>query len=256
MTAIHHAAAAGYASAADRYAQGRPEYPEALDRWLVEVVGLGPASRVIDLGAGTGKFLPRLSSTGARVTAVEPVAAMRSTLCARFPDAVVVDGTAESLPFDDASFDAVVCAQSFHWFATARAVAEIARVLKPGGTLALVWNVRDESVPWVARMTAILAPYVGDAPRHQSGAWKQPFPAPAFEPLACARFPHAHAGTVDDVLIARVMSVSFVAALPAAERATIEGELRRLVADEPTLAGRDTIVFPYVTEAYHARRVA
>jgi SAM-dependent methyltransferase len=256
MTSIHHAAATGFASAADRYAQGRPEYPAALDRWLVDVVGLGPSSHVIDLGAGTGKFLPRLASTGARVVAVEPVAAMRATLSARFPDAEVVDGTAEALPFDDASFDAVVCAQSFHWFATARATAEIGRVLKPGGMLALVWNVRDESVPWVARMTAILAPYVGDAPRQPSGAWKEAFPAPGFGPLTLARFPHSHAGSVDDVLVARVMSVSFVAALPPARRATIEAELRRLVADEPSLAGRDTIVFPYSTEAYHARRTA
>jgi SAM-dependent methyltransferase len=255
MSTIHHAAATGFQSGAGHYEKGRPEYPAALDRWLVDVVGLGPGRRAIDLGAGTGKFLPRIATTGAQVIAVEPVAAMRESLAARFPDVTVVDGTAAALPFDDASLDAVVCAQSFHWFATRAATDEIARVLKPGGTLALVWNVRDESVSWVAEVTRILAPYVGDAPRQQSGAWERVFPAPGFGPLEHSRLPHAHTGPVDDVLVARFLSVSYVAALPPEGRATIEAALRELAATEPTLAGRTTISFPYVTDAYCAKRL-
>src|SRR5690606_37054894 len=103
-----------------------------------------------DLGAGTGKFVPRLLETGARVVAVEPVAAMRAEFARRHPGVELHGGSAEAIPLADASMDAVVCAQSFHWFATARALSGIRRVLVRGGVLGLAWNVRDETVPWVA----------------------------------------------------------------------------------------------------------
>ena len=191
---IHRAAARGFGDGADRYANGRPDYPEALDGWLRDTVGLAPGKVVVDLGAGTGKFVPRLLATGADVVAIEPVDAMRARLAADFPDVDARAGTAEGLPFADASIDTVVCAQAFHWFATAAAVAEIARVVRPGGVLALVWNVRDETLPWVRALTGLMAPYEGDAPRFRSGDWRRVFPAPGFGPLAETRFRHAHFG--------------------------------------------------------------
>lgn len=253
---VHRAAAVGFAAADAAYARGRPDYPAALDGWLVDAVGLQPGRTVVDLGAGTGKFVPRLRASGAAIVAVEPVAAMRARLAADHPDADVRDGTADAMPLDDASVDAVVCAQAFHWFATTDAMREIARVLRPGGTLALVWNVRDAAVPWMARLTAILAPYEGDAPRHHSGAWRRVFPAAGFGPLVETSFPHVHAGPPDRVIVDRVMSVSFIAALPSAERDAVAERLRAFVAAEPSLRDRATVEMPYRTEASCCRRLA
>ncbi|HKE95520.1 MAG TPA: class I SAM-dependent methyltransferase, partial [Povalibacter sp.] len=146
---IHHAAAEGFSARADMYAKGRPEYPPELEGWLRDTLGLGIGATVVDLGAGTGKFIPRLLATGAAIVAVEPIVAMRAQLAAAFPDVRALSGTAECIPLADESVDVVICAQAFHWFATQAALSEIRRVLKPGGYLGLVWNVRDESVNWV-----------------------------------------------------------------------------------------------------------
>ena len=251
---VHDAAARGFAAAADAYVRGRPDYPPALDAWLRERVLPAPGKTVVDLGAGTGKFVPRLATTGARIVAIEPVAAMRARLGAAFPAVDVRDGTAEAMPLADASIDAVVCAQAFHWFATAAALAEIARVLRPGGVLGLVWNVRDESVPWVRRMTAVLEPYEGDVPGYR-GDWRRVFPAAAFGPLDECRFAHEHVGSPERVIVDRVLSVSFIAALPAAERVVVEGRLRELIAHEPVLAGREVVAVPYETVAFRAVRL-
>ncbi len=252
--AIHEAAARGFALQAGAYARGRPDYPASLDAWLRDAVGLGPGARVLDLGAGTGKFVPRLAATHAHVVAVEPVAAMRERLVAAHPLVEALEGSAEAIPLDDASVDAVVCAQAFHWFATPAAMAEIGRVSRPGGVLALIWNVRDESVPWVRALGAIVRPHEGDAPRFHSGDWRRVFPAAGFGPLEETRFPHTHVGTADAVIVDRFLSVSFIAALADAERASVERRLRELIANEPALAGRDEIVFPYETVAFRTVR--
>jgi SAM-dependent methyltransferase len=255
MQPVHRAASQGFTDNADGYARGRPDYPVALDDWLRDAVGLGPGRVAVDLGAGTGKFVPRLAATGADVVAIEPVDAMRAQLARAFPAIDARPGTADAMPLADASVDAVVCAQAFHWFATAPAVSEIARVLKPGGVLALVWNVRDESVPWVERVTGLMTPYEGDTPRYYKGDWRRVFPAPGFGPLDCARFPHVHAGAPEQVIVDRFLSVSFIAPLPADERARFEAALRALIADEPALTGREIVEMPYETVAFHARRM-
>ncbi len=168
-SAIHRAAAQGYGAEADTYVTGRPDYPAAVTGWLAADLGLGPGRRVLDLGSGTGKFLPILRATGASVVAVEPVDAMRARIAGAHPEVEALAGTAEAIPLDAASLDAVVCAQSFHWFATAAALTEIARVLRPGGRLGLIWNVRDETVPWVAALSRITDPHEGGAPRYRTG---------------------------------------------------------------------------------------
>ena len=146
MAAIHQAAAEGYTAKAEAYIRGRPEYPAAVQDWLRDDLALGAGKTVLDLGAGTGKFLPHLRATGAAVIAVEPVPAMRAQLTQRNPGIEAMAGTAEDIPLADGAVDAIVCAQAFHWFANPAALAEIHRVLKPGGALGLIWNVRDESV--------------------------------------------------------------------------------------------------------------
>ena len=161
MRRMHEAAAKGFAKEALAYARGRPEYPVALDRWLRDALQLDDSRTVVDLGAGTGKFTRRLLATGANIIAVEPVQEMLAQLTRILPNVAARSGTAESIPVNDAAVDAVVCAQSFHWFASKAALEEIRRVLKPGGHLGLIWNVRNEAVDWCAAMTAIMAPYRG-----------------------------------------------------------------------------------------------
>lgn len=247
---VHHAAAVGFAAAADRYAAGRPDYPAAVANWLRNDLALAPGATVVDLGAGTGKFLPALRNTGAALVAVEPVAAMRARIETEQPDVTVLGGTAQAIALPDASVDVVVCAQAFHWFASAEALAEIARVLRPGGRLGLIWNVRDASVAWVRRLTAILDEHQGDAPRHESGVWRRSFPAAGFGPLQERAWPHAHVGPAEAVVLDRSLSVSFIAALPPEKRAEVADALHGLVADTPELAKGGTVRFPYVTRAY------
>ena len=251
---VHHVAAKGFGAAAQVYQESRPDYPAALAKWLSDDVGLAPGRVVVDLGAGTGKFTPRLRATGARIVAVEPVEAMRVQLIAAHPDVEALAGEAEHLPLADASVDAIVCAQSFHWFARPAALAEMRRVLKPGGALALVWNVRDQRVAWVAVLTTILDRHQGDAPRHESGQWRALFPAPGFTPLSERRFAYEHVGSAERIIVERAMSVSFIAALPADEQARVADEVRALIAATPSLAGGATVAFPYVTHAYACRR--
>ncbi|RBP02319.1 methyltransferase family protein [Roseiarcus fermentans] len=256
MATLHRSAAEGFEAGAPAYAAGRPGYPGALDGWLSDALGLGPGKTALDLGAGTGKFTPRLVATGARVTAVEPVAAMRAEFRRANPDIDIAEGRAEAIPAADASVDAVVCAQSFHWFATPAALAEIRRVLKVGGALGLVWNVRDLRVGWVAALDEIMRPYESDAPRHESGAWRNAFPAPGFSALDERRFAHAHEGPPERVIVDRVLSVSFIAALDAAERAKVEDAVRGLIAAAPDLSGRDRVAFPYETVAARSLRLS
>lgn len=249
--AIHHAAADGYQQAADTYVRGRPDYPSALDPWLRETLGLEPGRVVVDLGAGTGKFTGRLLATGAQVIAVEPVAEMRARLAAALPLAQALDGSAEAIPLRDASVDVLVCAQAFHWFASNAALDEIHRVLKPGGKLALVWNLRDARVPWVARLDGIVNVLQGDTPRYYTGAWRQVFPHPGFGPLQEQHFSQGHSGSVENVIFNRVRSTSFIAALPEAERQAVDRQIAALIDSEPQLRGRAEVTVPYETAAFH-----
>lgn len=253
---IHHAAADGYASGADTYVKGRPDYPPAVSAWLRDTLGLGPGKTVLDLGAGTGKFTPRLVDTGATVIAVEPVPAMLANLSAALPQVRALAGTATAIPLPDASVDAVVCAQAFHWFATPEALDEILRVLKPGGKLGLVWNLRDASVPWVARLDAIVNEAEGDTPRYYTGAWRRVFPHAGLTPLQEIQFSQEHTGTPEDVLCNRVRSTSFIAALPPQARQGIDDAIRALIASEPALRGRERIGVPYRTAAFVAQKAA
>ncbi len=246
---IHRSAAVGYERAPAAYELGRPGYPEEAVELLAERLGLGPGTVVLDLAAGTGKLTRALAATGTDVVAVEPVAEMRAALAKSLPSARVRSGTAEAIPLEDGSVDAVAVGQAFHWFRGNEALAEIHRVLRPGGRLGLVWNLRDETVPWVAELTRIMEPHRGDAPRAASGAWREAFePKALFEPLETATFRHVHRLTAEGV-VARAASVSFIAALPESRRAQVLAEVRELV-DAPT------VELPYRTEVYWTTRRA
>ena len=256
MTGVHTSAQQGFSTQAVTYAQGRPDYPRQLTGWLADTLHIDTLSSVIDLGAGTGKFTRLLSTLAPTLIAVEPVAAMGAQLTKLLPDVRLVNGTAESIPLPAASADAVVCAQAFHWFSTEAALAEIHRVLKPGGRLGLVWNVRDESVDWVAAITDIITPYEGDTPRFHTGRWREAFTGKYFSEPEMTCFPYSHVGSPQEVIMDRFLSVSFIAALPEASKAVVTAQLQALIDTHPSLKGRDTVAFPYQTQAYVCHRLS
>lgn len=252
---VHPVAATGFARGAGIYSASRPGYPPAAMDWLRDRLDIGVGSNVIEVGSGPGKFTRLLLDTGADVLATDPVPGMLEALSSELPGTRTAVASAQALPVADASMDAVVCATAFHWFATAQVVAEFRRVLRPGGALGLIWNVRDESVPWVARLSDITNRYEDHEPRQRTGDWRRPFPAPGFSELHETTMAYEHRGTPEDVIVGRTLSTSFIAALPDDRRAQVEREVRDLIATAPELAGRDEIVFPYKTRGYDCRRL-
>jgi SAM-dependent methyltransferase len=250
-----HEAARGFELAPKPYELGRPTYPRAAVEKLVAELRISPGTRVIDLGAGTGKLTRHLESTGANVVAVEPVDAMRAALTTSLPRVKALAGTAEAIPLRDRSAEAVAVGQAFHWFAGDVALAEIHRVLGPGGRLGLIWNVKDESVEWIEKLGAIIESYRGDAPRVASGAWKEAFDRTRlFTPLERARFSFVHDADFAAV-VARVTSVSFIAKLPPDEFELVVERVRTLLATHPQTRGRKVFPMPYRTGVYWCERV-
>jgi ubiquinone/menaquinone biosynthesis C-methylase UbiE len=144
--------ARSFGGVAEAYDRGRPSYPRKAAAWLTSEESL----TVLELGAGTGKLTEQLVALGHDVHATDPDPAMLEILKARLPGVRTTEAFAEEIPGPDSVYDVVVGAQCFHWFDTDRAVPEIARVLKPGGSVALTWNERDERIPWVRKLGRII----------------------------------------------------------------------------------------------------
>ena len=242
---------------ADVYERHRAGWPaDAVDA-VFAGLGLDGESTVVDLAAGTGKLTRELVPRAGRVIAVEPSEDMRRQLAEAVPAADVRAGSAEDMPLDDAAVDAVLVAEAFHWFGTREAVAEIARVVRPGGGLALLWNVHDfPPEEWARRMGELLsarrAPGVTPANRKQTGLWREAFEGAPFGPLE-------HYGTRQEQrtdaagFVAHVSTWSFVGALDEQARAALVRDLGELIAaTHPT---PDDIAIPYRTEAYWTRRL-
>ena len=214
--------------AAEDYERGRPGYAEA----ALDELGLPADAHVLDLAAGTGKLTRQLVRRFEHVVAVEPLDGMRKLLERLVPEAEVLRGTAEDIPLEDAAADAVFVGEAFHWFTGPIALVEIARVLRPGGLLAILFNVSDGEFepPLPAPFWETLdAGALEKDPAHRvgSGIWRQPFPGP-FEELRQASFPNPF--RVDhEGLIAHVASWSMVAALPDEAREPLLENLRALV---------------------------
>jgi SAM-dependent methyltransferase len=235
--------ASSFGAAAQEYRRGRPTYPLAALQWLVPA----SARTVLDLGAGTGKFTELLVTAGFDVVAVEPSAGMREQLADVVPAAAVHDGTAERIPLPDASADAAVMAQAWHWVDPELAVPEIGRVLRPGGTFGLVWNVRDDNEPWVAELDGLL--------HHHSRQEMDTAPAlgEPFEQVERAEFGWVHTMS-RSALFDMVASRSYVIVLPGPERAELLGNVAELLDSHPDLAEHDEIRLPYVARCTRAVR--
>jgi SAM-dependent methyltransferase len=239
-----HPGALAFDHAVDVYEEARPEYPEEAIRWLAERLELGPGRTVLDLGAGTGKLTRRLVATGARVIAVEPLPAMRARLEQLVPDAEALDGSAEAIPAADGSVDVVTVGQAFHWFRLDDALPELHRVLRPGGALALLWNMRADG-QLEEKLGAILRPLRGETPAHTTTGWRQRVETSGvFGPFEEHEFRWEEQLDAERI-VRRALSVSFVAALPAERREQVVRQVRAAFAGVP-----EPIVSPQRTEVF------
>jgi SAM-dependent methyltransferase len=210
------------------YERGRTAWPDAV------VEGID-AEEVLDLAAGTGKLTRLLVKRFARVTAVEPLPSMRTLGAELVPEATWLEGTAEAIPLDDASTDAAFVAEAFHWFDSKRASEELARVLRSGAPLRILfttWNGSfDPGMPPEAKKAfAVVARRTGPAggAKMETGAWKDGLTAAAFAPLTEWRVGFVHV-TDRSGMISYYLSISSIAARPQAERDTLREGLESLV---------------------------
>lgn len=236
-------AARSFGAAASVYQAARPGYPAEAVAWLI-----GDAARVLDLGAGTGKLTEALVALDRDVIAVDPVEEMLEELEVAVPGVPRILGTAEDIPMEDASVDAVVAGQAWHWFIPTRAIPEIARVLRPGGTLGLIWNSRDTSIEWLREAGEIMHE------RHDTSA--------SFEEYVTIGAPF---GPIEEHTVAWVERMprerfldlvrsrsAYLTARPAEQRETIAA-LEQLLSSHPDLAGRDELEVPYVSRCFRTR---
>ena len=244
MSGLTQTRAASFGAAAAAYERARPSYPEAAIDWLLP----HGARRILDLGAGTGKLTRHLQARGLDVVAVEPSEGMRAQLSHGLPDVPVLAGSAEQIPLKDASVDAVVVGQAWHWFDPARAVPEVARVLKPGGALGLIWNIRDRRDPWMDAFSGL-------EPEHDNSEADSENPriGPPFGPIERFDLPWRQS-TTPAALIDLLASRSYVIVLPQAERAALMAKVRCFLAADPSTAGKAEISVPYVTRCSRAQR--
>jgi SAM-dependent methyltransferase len=235
--------AASFDRAAEVYERARPEYPaEAVD-WLLPP----DAKTVLDLGAGTGKLTRALAARGLEVFAVDPSPRMLEQLSAAIPNATVSVGTAEDIPLPDASVDAIVVGQAWHWVDQDAALPSVARVLRPGGTLGLVWNIRDERVPWVQRLTEVMHPAEGEIFMDTGHIDRGPFGEIETESYEWSR------EFTRDELLDLVRSRSYFITAPADEQASILAGVGELLDSDPDIGGQSSWRMPYITRAFRMR---
>jgi ubiquinone/menaquinone biosynthesis C-methylase UbiE len=257
---VEHARfAKSFDEVAQEYERGRPSYPPAAVDHIAEALCLGPDATVVDLAAGTGKLTRELPHRFRRVIAVEPLGEMLAQLELALPEVEAMTGRAEEIPVDDQVVDGVFCAQAFHWFANAEALDEIARVLRPGGGLGLIWNIspwETHEGPWFSALDELLSESPADMSvtrRHAQGGWRGPIDADQrFTELTHASFSHEQRLSRED-FIASLRSRSYMAMLEPAQReeiiSTVEGMFDR--PDAP-LDG-DELVIPQNAHVFTTR---
>ena len=233
-----------FGSQAAAYERGRPSYPpEAVD-WLLAPTDTWVARDVLDLGAGTGKLTTRLVERGLQVVAVDPIAEMLEMLRTALPDTPALLGSAEQIPLLDNAVDAVLVAQAWHWFDQERAVAEIARVLRPGGRLGVLWNTRDERSGWVKDFGRIVGL------EHDRDNATVDLPEP-FTDIATHQVEWTNYIT-PQALIDYVASRSYCITSPAEVRTRTLDEVRELLVSHPSLANATGLAMPYITVCVRA----
>ena len=246
-----------FGAVAAAYAEHRPDYPADAVAWCVAPTGRPVAGlRVLDLGAGTGKLTALLAELGADVTAVEPDQAMLAELRRQLPSVRALPGPAEAIPLAGGSVDAVLCAQSMHWFDMSRALPEIARVLVPGGALGAMWNSDDDRVEWVAGLREAAegagSPVRSQRKRDATAFGAEQFGTVLFTPTDRAEFANPQPRTIDS-LIDDLRTHSAVLIMESAERERVLGQVRRYLAARPETASGE-FQLPMVTSALRSLR--
>jgi SAM-dependent methyltransferase len=234
-----------FGSSADTYDRFRPGYPDQAVAWLV---GADAPARVVDLGSGTGRLAVALARLGHDVLAVEPDDGMRAVAERALPGRTR-SGTAEQIPVEDGSVDAVVAGQAFHWFDPEQALPEIARVVRPGGHLGVIWNVRDEHTEWSRRLSSLVG---GEDRRAAEGRGRAPDFGPGFGPAQSLTVEHEQQ-LDEDRLVGLADSWSYVYLRP--DRDEVLAAVRRIPAESPDLAGRSTFSLRYEARCYRAPRL-
>jgi ubiquinone/menaquinone biosynthesis C-methylase UbiE len=248
---LHPAAEKGFGVGASLYQNVRPDYPQAITAWLKDTLGLQTNDLLLDLGAGTGKFLPYLQAISEQIYAADPVEAMLTQLRLHHPDVHTLQAMSDQLPIANDTVRAIFCAQSFHWFATLDTLAELHRVLQSHGHLVLIWNQRDVSVDWVKALADEIFPLEGDTPRYHSGEWQKVFSQQDyFQQQDQTTFRQLHHGTVEQVVSKRLLSTSFIAALPEPAQQRLKQRFEHIVYDYTGKQAQDEIDFPYTTYVY------
>ena len=240
--------ATSFDRAAERYERGRPGWPDE----AVAALGLPDCTEALDLAAGTGKLTRVLVGHFAHVVAVEPLPGMRTLLERAVPEAESLAGAAEEIPLPDASVDAVFCAEAFHWFDGPRALAEIGRVLRPGGLLAVLFNrPAGPTEPRVHGLSELIGERAHPHRQHEridSGAWLDTFAGTPFRGPRELRFPNPQHWTRAQ-LLDYLASVSWIAGLPDGAREPLLDDIAGLVPDTTFVAPLETrlLVFEYAS---------
>lgn len=243
--------AASFGAVSDDYEAARPTYPAQAVAWLAG----DRTADVLDLGAGTGKLTERLVEAGHRVTAVDPSEGMLEQLRARLPSVAVVRGPAEQVPLPDATFDVVTAAQAWHWFDQPEATDECARLLRPGGRLALVWNQRDETHGWVAAAWRPISRDGGIGMELLPDGWWDAIEARGrFGALERATFRHEQHLSREGVL-RLAASRSSLAVMTPEEREAVLAEVAAALDSHPGSRGRDLLSMPYEVQCFRWRLV-
>jgi hypothetical protein len=253
---LHPSAQKGFSLGAELYQQVRPSYPPEILVWLQDQLKVGENSTVIDLGSGTGKFLPFLLQTQAKVIAVEPVTAMREQLEQSYSTVECLQTSSDQLLVKDESINAIICAQSFTGSQISKRSRNVSGI-NSSGHLGLVWNQRDITVDWVKALADEIAPFEADTPRYHSEKWKQVFEQQQlFQFNGLQTFQLKHTGTVEQVVSKRLLSTSFIAAMPEHQQQQLKARFEQIVFDFTGQTAQDQIDFPYTTFAYHFQKIA
>lgn len=240
-----------FGAQADAYTKFRPGYPpEVFDYLLGLVNGTGNPPDVVDIGAGTGQLTAGFAQRDCRVVGVEPDERMRAVLASREGIADTFGGSAESLPLPDSSADLVTGAQMWHWVDPAKAVPEIARVLRPGGVLAIIWSLRDDNEAWLRAMEDVV-----ELPDSYKWFRKHDVPvlADPFGPMQMREFAFTQTSTPEG-LVGLVGTFSHVALSD--RRVEIEAGVRELTRTHPDLAGKQSFEVPYICKVFTAKKPA
>ncbi len=236
-----------FGAKASTYADHRPGYPTDAVAWVLAAAS-GPVRDVADVAAGTGALTRVVAEQGLHVTAYDADAQMLAELERRLPGVPTHVAPAESLPLADASVDALLVAQAWHWFDKPAAAAEFLRVVRPGGVIGLLWNVRDTNVPWMDALTDLVE---GEDTMRASRTEARAEIASVHPGVESAEFAHTVAMTPDEI-VGLLSTFSYVRLRPDAD--DVYAAVRRLLATHPGTAGLDVVDVPYVTATYRVRR--